>query len=217
MKDWIIGVILTLFVIVPCWLALLRRQDVRRQVNAWPELARRTGLTFDPNIFNIPLRNYRLPGLRGEYRNRSLTVKLITSGDLDSDNPIILQNTSISLNVENSAGLSLSIQAKGFRDYICKVKQVPSGNLGFDRRFSATGSPREYVQAVVDRIVQSDPHLLAWMMRSSPSMELKGDHLTCSQNGELTNVDDQIAFLDLLCNIAELAEKDPIEVLQEEL
>ena len=43
MDDWIIGVILALFIIIPCWLALARRREVQRQVNACPELAKRAG------------------------------------------------------------------------------------------------------------------------------------------------------------------------------
>lgn len=43
--------------------------------------------------------------------------------------------------------------------------------------------------------------------RKFPSVELTGEHLTCEQNGELTNVDDQISLLNLLCDMAELAEE----------
>jgi hypothetical protein len=85
--------------------------------------------------------------------------------------------------------------------------EISSGNLGFDRRFSVTGSPHEYLQGAVDLIVQSDPHLFAWILRNFPSVELKGERLVCDQNAELTNVDDQIALLNLLCDMAELAEK----------
>jgi hypothetical protein len=84
---------------------------------------------------------------------------------------------------------------------------VSIGNRDFDRCFSVARSPREHVQGAVDRIVQSEPRLLSWIMRNLPSIELRGDKLSCWQNGELTNVDDQKALLDLLCNLADLAEK----------
>ena len=202
MADWVISLILALFIIVACWLALARRQEVQRQVNAWPALAQRTGLTLDSNIFNIPKALYHYPGLRGSYRGHSLTVKLM--GDSERIAP---PNTSISLPMQNCACCSLSIQSKTFHDYIHGITEFPSGNLDFDRRFSSKGAPPEYLQRAVDRIVRSDPGLLAWVLRNFPSIELKGDSLICSQNGVLTNVDDQKALLNLLCDLAELAEE----------
>lgn len=121
MEDLIIGVLLALFLIIPCWLALSRRDEVQKQVDVWPEF--------------------------------------------------------------------------------------PSANQDFDRHFSVIGSPHQYVQEAVDLIVRSDQHLLAWIMRSFPSIELKGENLFCSQNSELTNSDDQMALLTLLCDLAELTEK----------
>jgi hypothetical protein len=202
MEDWIIGVLLAFFLIIPCWLALSRRNEVQKQVDAWLEVSQRTGLTFDPNIFNIPKVPYHYPGLRGEYRDRSLTVKLF--GDSERNEP---PNTFITIDLKHQASFSLSIQARRVLDYIYKTTEFPSANQDFDRRFSVRGSPHEYVQEAVDLIVRSDPPLLAWIMRSFPYIELKGENLFCSQNSELTNLDDQIALLNLLCDLAELAEK----------
>lgn len=202
MENWIIGVLLALFLIVPCWLALSRRKEIQKQVDCWPELAQRTGLTFDPNIFNIPKGLYHYPGLRGEYRDHSLTVKLF--GDSERNDP---PNTFITIELQNRASFSLSIQAMRVLDYVNKTTEFPSANQDFYSRFSVIGLPREYVQGVVDLIAKCDPHLLAWIMRSFPSIELKSQNLVCSQNGELTNVDDQRALLNLLCDLAELAEK----------
>ena len=193
MEDWALGVLLALFVIVPCWLVFSRRQEIQRQVDTWREWARQTGLTYTP----------RYPtGLHGEYRGRSIAVTLISDSDR-MDPPI----TSISLNFPNRANFSLSIQAKSLRDYLSTAAQLSSGNLEFDRRFRATGSPCEYLQAAVDRIVRSDAHLLRWIMRNFPSIELKGETLGFYQNSELTKVDDQLGLLDLLCDLAELTEK----------
>jgi len=84
---------------------------------------------------------------------------------------------------------------------------IPNGNREYDRRFNVTGSPSEYVKGVVDLIVQSDPHLFTWIMRIFPSIELNGERLICEQNGELPNVDDQLALLNLHCDLTELTEK----------
>jgi hypothetical protein len=85
--------------------------------------------------------------------------------------------------------------------------EVSSGNQDFDKCFHALGSPRGYVQGAVDLIVRRDPHLLPWILRNSTFIELKGERLVCDQHAELTNVDDQISLLDLLCDLAELAEE----------
>ena len=202
MDDWLIGVILALFVIIPCWLAIFRKNEVRRQVKGWVELAERTGLIFDSNIFNVPVRIDHYPGLRGEYRGHSVSITLL--GDSERNDP---PNTSISLHVANCAHFSLSIQAKKFHDYIHGVTEVSSGNVDFDRRFSIEGSPKEYLLSAVDLIVRSDRPLLGWIFQHFPSIELREETLTCAQNGELTNVINQLALLNLLCDLVELAEQ----------
>lgn len=202
MEDWIIGIILALFVVVPCWLALARRRQIQLQVDAWPEVARRTGLSFDPNIFNIPKPLYHYPGLRGEYRGHSLSVKLFADSERNE-----APNTITSIDTQNYASFSLCVQAKSPLEYIHQITRFPSENPDFDRRFSVIGSPDEYVQGAVDLVVRSEPRLLAWILRSFPTIELKRDSLICRQHREFTNVDDQIALLDLLCDIADLAER----------
>ena len=197
MEDWILGVILALFIIVPCWLAILRSKETKRQVEAWSELARQTGMTYTPRY---------LPGVHGEYRGRYLSIALITSGDVDHEY-MIYQNASIQVNVQNSACFALSIQGKRVLDYIEPASDFSSGSLDFDRHFHAIGVPHGYVQAALQRIVRSEACLLKWIMRNFPSIELNGETLTFSQNGELTSVNDQLALLDLLCDLAELTEK----------
>lgn len=211
MKDWIIGVIFALFIIIPCWLALARRSEAIRQVDAWSELAQHTGLIY------TPANNLYPPSVHGEYRGRSLSINLFIYGDRDKTFALIYQNTSIALEVENHPGLSLSIQARRDRVRKSNNMEFSSGSQDFDRLFSVTGSPREFIQKAVDLVVQSNPRLLTWIMRSLPSIELKEGKFVYDQNGELSNVDDQIALLDLLCNMAELAEKDPTQVQQEEI
>jgi hypothetical protein len=197
MQDWTIGVTLALFVIVPCWLAMLRRKETKRQADAWSELARHTGMTYSPGY---------PPSVHGEYRGHNLSIALITYGDLDRES-IIYQNASISLSVQNSACCSLSIQGKSILDYIGQPSEVSSGNLDFDSRFTARGSPCEYVQEAVELIARREPRLLKWILWHLPSINLKGDTLSLSQNSELTNVDDQLALLDLACDLTELTEK----------
>jgi hypothetical protein len=210
MEDWIIGVLFALFIIIPCWLALARRKETEKQVNAWPELALRTGLTYTkkPQKWWDPAVNP--PSISGDYRGRYLTMYLFNYGNPDRIDTLIYQNTSILLDVQNCAQLSLFIVGKDAGN-THMILDIPSGNRDFDRCFSVTGSPREYVQGAVDLIVQSDPHLFAWIMRYFPSIELKGERLICEQNGELTSIDDQVALLNLLCDLAELAERKTYE------
>ena len=204
MEDWILGITLALCIIVPCWMALFVRAEVQRQLKAWPELARRTGLTYDANVFNVPKGLYPYPGLRGEYRGRTVSIKLFGDADADHNEP---PNTIVSLHLQNCASLSFSMQAKMLQGSIPGPRELSSGSLSFDQRFSITGSPPEFLQTAVRRIIGGDPGLLAWILRNRPSLQLQGDTLSCRQNGVLTKVDDQNAFLDLLCDLAELAEK----------
>ena len=130
-----------------------------------------------------------------------MTVKLF--GDSERNET---PNTIISIDLQNRVSMSLSIQAKKALDYMFKITDCPSGNPDFDRGFSVIGSPHAYVQGALDRVVRSEPRLLAWILRSFPTIELKKDSVVCSQSRELTNVDDQISLLDLLCDLAELTE-----------
>jgi hypothetical protein len=201
MEDWIIGVTFALFIIIPCWLALARRSKTIKQVDAWSELTQRIGLIY------TPAKNLYPPSVHGEYRGRSLSINLFIYGDRDNTFALIYQNTSIALEVENHSGLSLSIQARRDRVRKSNNMEFSSGSQNFNRLFSVTGSPSEFIQRAVDLVVQSDPRLFAWLIRSLPSIELKGERLVCDQNSELTNVDDQNDLLDLLCDLADLAEK----------
>lgn len=85
-------------------------------------------------------------------------------------------------------------------------KGISSEKQKFDRCFSIDGAPREYLQRAVDLICRSEPGLLAWMIHYRPSIELKGENIYCWQNGEFTDLNSQIALLNLLCDLADLAE-----------
>lgn len=208
MEDWILGLTLALFIIIPCWMALSRQRDVERQVQAWMELAQRSGLTFDSNIFNAPARVVHSPGVHGQYRNRPVSITLL--GVYERDVPayyLLPPHTSISIQLKNCARVSLCIQAKTFHEYMQGITEVHSGNLGFDGHFNVKSSPYEYVQSAIDLMLRNDTNLLSWILQHFPSIELREENLTCRQNGELTSVDDQLALLNLLCDLAELAEQ----------
>jgi len=188
-EDWIIGMTLALIIIISSWLALSRRKQVEKKVEAWSELAQRTGLTYGPGY-----------SVRGEYRSRVLRQTL-------ESEVIGPPWTLISLNVKNNTGFSLAIQVMRIFNHGSQIPEISSGNPDFNNRFRVTGLPWEFVRASGDLIVHSDPHLLAWMMRIDCSIKLDGENLLWSQNSELTDVDDQFALLNLLCDIAELAER----------
>lgn len=53
-------------------------------------------------------------------------------------------------------------------------------------------------------------------MRNFPTFELKDESLICRQNGELTSTEDQVALLNLLCDLVDLAERGGSESANEE-
>lgn len=127
-RDWIIGLLLALFVIVPCWLGFLRAKSIQKQIKAWAELAQQTGLNYSPGLSPI---------IHGEYRGCSLSIFDLNPGD-----HITYQFATISIRVRNSAHYSLFIRAKKILDRITPNTEVNSGKPDFDRCFVATGLPQ---------------------------------------------------------------------------
>jgi hypothetical protein len=220
MEDSIIGtlcgVTIALLVIGALWLALRRRRELEKQVKAWPELARRTGLTYSPASGSQQGRSAHLnrPSVRGKYRGHYVSVDLVTRGNPEEPMWHVYQNTSIGVHVDNRASFWLSIRPKMGLSKQHTSNDVSSGNRDFDRCVSVEGWPRKYRQMAARLIVHRYPRLMGWLMHNDPCIDLRGALLVCWQNGEVTEVEDQIALLDLLCDLAELAEGMGIKVIQ---
>ncbi len=205
---------------------LSTRSQAQREELAgiWSGLAEATGLTLDPRNDLLPAYGASAqPALTGSYRGRPTTVGVSVSvGDRDSGLPPNVYFVT-TLRVANLGHLTLTIRAKGG---LAKWQALPpanSGNRAFDRRYSVKGTPTDFTEAALALIVKRTPITLSrpsnvvlmthpdatgfsratWQL---PSIELEGSDLICVQHGALKHVHDQIALLDMLCELANLAE-----------
>lgn len=193
-----------------------RRQD--KLCRIWSELARDVGLSFNPGSRSF-FWNYNPPSLGGKYRGRFISIAKVVES-CGGEYAVSSVHTKISLLVINPANFLLTVRDKGLLAKVLRRKGVVSGDKHFDRQFTVEGSPREFVQRAVMLIVGQSGLMLnrpqqvimlteypfQWRTWSRPSIEFKGSGLVCYQSGILADVKLQTAFLDLLCDLAELAE-----------
>jgi hypothetical protein len=191
---------------------------------AWSALAQQAGLSFIPASKSM-FGNYGPASVRGQYRGRNISIKKVFEvlefpfGKYDDDD-IYLVFTQISFSVTNPANFSLSVGENVWRPKPVVEGWIASGDKEFDRYFALKGWPREFLQKSVNLIMPRKSLLLQRPPRTiqlttnplgstswrRPSIELKGSELVCRQHGVLTDVHKQIALLNLLCDMAELAE-----------
>lgn len=184
----------------------------------WSELARQTGLTYIPGKRSFP--SHIFPHLYGEYRGRYVSMSLEIEGSRD-EYDISRVFTKIALQVINPAHLSLEISEKWLLTRRIWKKEILSGNSEFDQRFRVTGKPPEFVQRAINMPdlqnillldesqskIMKAAYALSWASSSRPTITLKGWDLVCLVHGVLTLVDVQIAMLNMLCDLADLAEQ----------
>ena len=189
----------------------------------WSELAWQSGLSFVPGVRSI-FGNYGTPSVCGEYRGRHISLSKVVKhryGGWSDLGAIPVVYTVISLPVANPANFWLYIGAiRSVPEKYGKVL-VATGDKQFDRHFAVGGVPREFVQGAVGLMMPrrilllrrpqgtiqlTDNPLRATTWRR-PNIQLRGPELVCRRSGVLTRVDTEIAFLDLLCDLAELAEE----------
>jgi hypothetical protein len=174
----------------------------------WSELADRTGLTYEPGYEDVD-NSFRGPlgdpmRVWGDYRGRYIYMGRAAHSAGD-DYPSVV-NTIIRLDVQNSALFSLDIHQKGWLRKLTGSGKLSGWGEDLDQRLSIAGQPQEFLQSASELIGSADPSLKTWMIDYHPPIRLAQSHLTC-ELGKLTDIDIQSALLDLLCDLAELAEK----------
>lgn len=176
----------------------------------WSELANRTRLTYEPGYEDVdntlwvqgplgdPMKVW------GDYRGRYIYIgrSAHRAGD---DYPFVV-NTKIRLDVKNSALFSLEIHQTGWLRRFIGSEKLSDWNKDLGQRLSVAGSPQEYLQNAIRLIDTADPSLRMWLIDYHPRIRLAQSHLTC-ELGKLTDIGIQTALLELLCDLAELAEK----------
>lgn len=194
------------------------RNRAKEVETIWSELARQTGLTYVPS--KPSFLSFTSPRLFGEYRGRYVSMTLeVEGGSGEYDVPTVF--TKITLQVINRAHLSLDIRERCSLLRRAGKNDIRSGNHEFDRRFQVRGRPSEFVQRTIDlpdlqNILLSDEsqsrimktaYALSWVSYSRPTIELKDWDLVCRVQGVPTLVYAQTAMLNMLCDLAELAEQ----------
>jgi len=174
----------------------------------WSELANRTGLTYEPGYEDV---DYLFQGplgdpmrVWGDYRGRYIHMGRVAYS-VGDDYPSVV-NTKIRLDVQNSALVSLDIHQKGWLRKLIGSGKLSGWGEDLDQHLSIAGQPQEFLQSASELIGRADPSLKTWMIDYHPPIRLAQSHLTC-ELGKLTDIHIQTALLDLLCDLAELAEK----------
>ena len=174
----------------------------------WSELAKRSGLTYEPgyedvdSVFQGPLGDPMR--VWGDYRGRYIYMGRVAYS-VGDDYPSVV-NTKIRLDVKNSALFSLDIHQKGWLRKLIGSGKISGWGEDLDQRLSIAGQPQECLQRASELIGRADPSLKTWMIDYHPPIRLAQSHLTC-ELGKLTDIDIQTALLELLRDLAELAEK----------
>ncbi len=200
---------------------VVRRRHLRR-VAFWAELARQTGLQFKDEhsgTFGAP----HLPRLDGLYRGRRVSISTDVEYVHDAEGaggPVY--SRCIDLEVRNSAGCRLDIHRRHLLRVFLHLDQPTSmsGNKHFDRRFQIDGLPTDFLEGALRLMV---PHSILFTQSQGAlpdadyrfsqvgerldSLSLQGMTLNCMQRGTPTDAAAQLALLDLLCGVAELAER----------
>ncbi len=185
--------------------------------NCMQELARRTGLVFDRARF-LTIRTDAAPVLYGEYRGFYIALSLVMDS-WQSEIPRIFTRTS--LMVDDGGATSLQIRERKLVGRKIRSQGILSGDEPFDHKYHAGGAPAEFVQHAL-KLILRHPRLfrvkpeeltllvrypLSWTSWSQPSITMENSTLVSLQHGVVTRVDHQKEHLDLLCDLAELAER----------
>jgi hypothetical protein len=185
-------------VLVTCGFALavtlLLARIARQRSEPWIQLARQTGLTLDPSSV------WRSYSVHGTYRGRQVHKAKLAVGDWPE------RADGFSLDVENPGMFSLSIRPLPWLFRIVSAPDTASAKQRLQGRFEFQGVPQRFREGAIDLIGRSDPRLLASLVSHPPHIQLNGSRLVCVP-ADPTYVNDTIAFLNLCCDLAELAEQ----------
>ena len=215
---WTVGLGIMLFM-AACILFFIvgtNQQEAREDAAAaWSELAEKTGLEFkqDHSLFFEDL------SLKGQYRGRRVCMSKVIRQRSYGEGSIFRVFTRMSLEVNNTGGCNLNVRSKPFLNKVFRFGGKASGNGDFDKRFQFDGKPGKFLWKARQLIVQhlvllrkpdgvimlTDTMVLATNWRL-PTIQLQGSQLICLQSGVPIHIPSQVEILNLLCDLADLAE-----------
>jgi hypothetical protein len=218
-RQWVASLVILMFSIGCILLAgKVTRNRHRRLTGIWSELARQTGLDLTIGciyLIGIP----RSPSISGIYRGRQVTITKVVHDEGDYDRSVSLVFTCITLEVANTRGCQLAIDSKPCFKRLFKPGSIAFGNRQFDKCFQLNGRPDIFIQKASQLIVQYPmllerpdglimltDNLISFAVWKPPSIHLVDSKLEYKQLGVLSDVPCQVQILNLLCNLAEIAE-----------
>jgi hypothetical protein len=190
----------------------------KKLIAIWAEFARHTDLDLDPGRMYY-IGNSIPPSVSGIYRNRKVSISKYVRHQAAYEGSIPVVFTCMSLEVKNLTGASLTINSKSFMNRLFGSRGVSSGDHQLDEHYQIDGQPDNFIRSAV-RLIALHRELLerpkGIIMRTDyplsttnwtrPSIYLKESQLVCFQSGVPTNIPNQVRLLNLLCDIAEIAE-----------
>lgn len=142
-------------------------------LNAWREIAARTGLTLEPGWIGAS------PQVRGEYRGRPLTM---TSVSRPRGSSSLRKNwTRVTLRIQNPTFLRLKLSREDILDRLAAplLKDIQVGDDAFDRHFLVQPDEPE-----VARVVLNDPLLRRDLIQIGVyNVDVLNDRLECNYVG----------------------------------
>ena len=189
---------LALGLLFALWFTLYQR----RQIEAWPDLAAHTGLTFEP-AGCLGWRGW--PRVHGRYHGRAL--ELSAQGETLTES--VVRNTRIGVAVDNPAGASLTLlmavaPAAGERSRPRGRIQV--GDPAFDGTFLVDSQPPELATSLLAAEALRQRLL---RLRKGTSVGLWGQELWLERPGVERDVEALQALFDLVCDLADGVEATP--------
>lgn len=196
--NWDVLIILLVFIgLVIVFIPRALRQRAA-QAEAWKQFAQRSGLLLNAAELDSG-GSPASPVVSGEYRGRRVSLFKDVTEYFAYDGSIPVVHTVLSLGVENAHDYQLAFQGRSFKhrgdppEFVEKALRLLEANSElFNHRRGAT----MLTEAVLT--------LVNW---KPPSIILKGRELTCTQSGVPTDIPHQVELLNVLCDLAELAER----------
>lgn len=227
MKDFIPIFIWLGWMACCVWFWRHSAQRKQRAVDeTWSELARRTGLSYNPGsgaraLGGIAAASNK-PNICGEYHGRPLSLTIVGESVGTYDGTVWIAHTRVWMKVRNQAGCSLRVQEKRLLARKFKKGIVPSETGTFDPRFNVKGRPPEFAQHAMNLIgslsqnrltMQINQSPFFWSSHSrSPMINLEGSGLVWQQYDVLIDTSELITLLNQLCDLAQLIEEMGCEV-----
>ncbi len=183
----------------------------------WSALAEATGLDFR-GVQSDYWGSSQSPSLSGLYRGRYVEVSRLIEQQDAYDGSIPLGYTCIVVDLDNRAGCRLTFGASSLLDRIFHHGHVSSGDADFDHRFRVSAEPAGFARRAAEALA-SHPELfvkhhgiiqcieagLSGVSSRPPSIRLRGSYVSCTQS-DVPAVHHQVALLNLLCDLADLAD-----------